>query len=189
MSTTNDPIANLALSNNNTQVSFSGWTTKGTLGTALGLDPSIPRGVGTLDPNGNYAQPTTYLPSGTPGRPDQPFAQRLKARRGTILEDLCPFAVEDGRRRVHQFGNRKGLVCGNAPREINRVHDDEAAGYRAGRACSMVSPAAVRGLNPFHDGSRYACLSCSPLRYRPKYAVAKWSRMLFMRTVSHTASA
>ena len=71
-STTNDPIANLALSNNNTQVSFTGWTTKGTLGTVLGLDPSIPRGVGTLDPSGNYAQPSTFLPTGTPGRPDQP---------------------------------------------------------------------------------------------------------------------
>ena len=73
-STTNDPIANLALSNNNTEVSFPGWTTKGSVGTLLGLDPSIPRGVGTLGPSGNYAQPATYLPTSTLGRPDQPHA-------------------------------------------------------------------------------------------------------------------
>ena len=72
--TTSDPIANLALSAKSTEVSFPGWTTKGTALTALGLDPSIPRGVGTLDPSGNYAQPSTYLPASIPGRPDQPHA-------------------------------------------------------------------------------------------------------------------
>jgi hypothetical protein len=71
-STTVDPIANMALSNHGTEVSFAGWTTKGTTG-QLGTSPGIPRGVGILDSSGNYGQPSTYNPA-TLSSPDQPHA-------------------------------------------------------------------------------------------------------------------
>ncbi|HUO08616.1 MAG TPA: hypothetical protein VM008_09980 [Phycisphaerae bacterium] len=57
-STTMDPIANMALSANGAEVSFPGWAGKGV--GALGLSPSVPRGVGTVSGTGVYGQPSTF---------------------------------------------------------------------------------------------------------------------------------
>ncbi len=71
-STTIDPIANVTLSNGGKEVSFVGWTNKGTA-VQLGTTQGIPRGVGAIDFNGTYSQPSTYNPT-TLTTPDQPHA-------------------------------------------------------------------------------------------------------------------
>jgi len=61
-STTAQPVEDMALSANGTEVSFMGWTEPGTSG-PLGETGGIPRGVGTLNAAGVYAQPAVYAPS------------------------------------------------------------------------------------------------------------------------------
>jgi hypothetical protein len=111
-STTVHPIANMALSANGTEVSFTGWTTTGS-GGPLGSQ-AIPRGVGVLNAAGVYSLVATYTPGSLlPGGIDQPHAAYasdgvnwyIGATTGMYLNGgTTPLTHSDGTLAVKGFG-------------------------------------------------------------------------------------